>query len=71
MSGIASLGSKVFGAVVDTISKLPPEALPVLLDLFNAVKRSPDPLRALKRASMAATSSQLSEQVIKQRLKRR
>ena len=46
----------LFEKVTQLVSKLPAEGLPLLVKLVNALLSSPQPLDAIKRATMAAAA---------------
>jgi hypothetical protein len=61
----------VIGEVLRLVSKLPPEGLALVEKLVRALVSSPDPMRAVKRAAMAAASEAASEKIIREALRRK
>ena len=61
----------LIGDVLKLVSKLPPEGLAVLGRLVKALLSSPDPMRAVKRAALAAASEQASDAAIRKALEKR
>jgi hypothetical protein len=60
----------LIGDVLKLVSKLPPEGLALVVKLIRALTSSPDPMRAVKRAAIAAASETASEKLIRAGLKR-
>ena len=60
----------LIGDVLKLVSKLPPEGLDLLSKLVKALLGSPDPLRAVKRAALAAASEKAADETIRRALKR-
>ena len=58
----------ILDAVLKLVSKLPPEGLAFLGKLINALINADDPLRAVKRAALAAASEKASDAVLRKRL---
>jgi hypothetical protein len=63
MSLISELGSAA--------AKLAPAVLRIVVQTLRAIAASPDPLRAAKRAAIAATSEEASEAALKELLGRK
>jgi len=58
----------ILEAVLKLVSKLPPEGLALLGKLINSLLNSDDPMRAVKRAALAAASEKASDAVLRKRL---
>lgn len=58
----------IIAAVVQLISKLPPEGLAAFGKLVKALFTSRDPLRAVKRAAAAVASENASDEILRRRL---
>lgn len=61
----------ILGDVVKLISKLPPEGLALLGKLVRALVGSPDPMRAVQRAAIAAGAEKATEEALKKALGRK
>ena len=58
----------ILEAVLKLVSKLPPEGLTLVVKLLNTLFNSDDPMRAVKRATIAAASEKASDAVLRKRL---
>ena len=61
----------LIGDLMKLVSRMPPEGLAILTKLVRALLDADDPMRAAKRAAVAAASAEATEQVIKRALKAR
>lgn len=56
--------------LVKLISRLPPEGLALIGKLIRSLLTSKDPMRAVKRATIAAASEAAAEKLIREGLRR-
>lgn len=61
--------STLFELVIE-LAKVAPKAIPVLLKIVRIATRSPDPVKALQRAAIAAGAKHAAREVADQVLKR-